>query len=146
MPYSIGEVADRTNIPISTLRYYDREGLFPSMKRSSGGVRIFSDKELDSIRIIECLKVSGLSIQEIKRFLDWCQEGNTSLQNRRDLFYERRDAVVKQMEELEKTMDILKYKCWYYDTALAAGTEDAPKNMPAEDVPPEYRHHCCGGE
>ena len=132
MCYSIGEVANTTGIAISTLRYYDREGMFPNIERRGGGIRVFSDAEIETIKIIECLKTSGLSIKDIKQFLDWCQEGDASLQKRRDMFHERLEAVKKQMEELQKTMDIIKYKCWYYDTALAAGTEEVPKNMPEE--------------
>ena len=132
MYYSIGEVANTTGIAISTLRYYDREGMFPNIERRGGGIRVFSDAEIETIKIIECLKTSGMSIKDITQFLHWCQEGDSSLQKRRDMFHERLEAVKKQMEELQKTMDIIKYKCWYYDTALAAGTEEVPKNMPEE--------------
>lgn len=141
MSYSIGEVTKITGIAVSTLRYYDREGLFPDMERSGGGVRIFSDKEIDTLNIVECLKSSGLSIKEIKQFLDWCQEGDCSLQSRRDLFYQRFDAVTRQMEQLQKTMDTIKYKCWYYDTALSAGSEEVPKNMPIEEMPEEIQKY-----
>jgi len=102
MYYSIGEVANATGIAISTLRYYDREGMFPNIQRSGGGIRVFSDTEIEAIKIIECLKTSGLSIKDITQFLDWCQEGNSSLQKRRDMFYERLKAIKKQMEELQK--------------------------------------------
>lgn len=136
MPYSIGEVAKTTGIPISTLHYYDREGMFPNMARSNGGVRVFSDAEIEIVKIIECLKTSGMSVRDIRQFLDWCQDGDSSLQKRRDMFYERLEAVTKQMEELHKTMDVIKYKCWYYDTALRAGTEEALKNMPTEACKP----------
>lgn len=141
MYYSIGEVANSTDIAISTLRYYDREGLFPNIERSSGGIRIFSDTEIETIQIIECLKTSGLSIKDIKRFLNWCQEGDASLQKRRDMFYERLEAVKKQMEDLKKTMNIIRFKCWYYDTALVAGTEEAPKNIPVKEIPEEIRKY-----
>ena len=134
MAYSIGEVADRTNIAISTLRYYDREGMFPGMERTGGGIRMFSDTEVEVIKMIDCLKTTGMSIKEIKQFLDWCQEGDASLQKRRDMFYERMEAVKRQMAELQQTMDTIQYKCWYYDTALAAGTEAALKNTTPEKV------------
>lgn len=146
MQYSIGEVASLAGIPISTLRYYDREGLFPNLERSGGGIRRFTDKEVEALGIIECLKTSGLSIQEIKQFLDWCQEGDSSLQKRRELFYERLAVVTKQMEQLQKTMNTLRFKCWYYDTALSAGTEEVPKNLPPEKIPEDilrYRHSGC---
>lgn len=141
MNYSIGEVAEATSISISTLRYYDREGMFPCLARSEGGIRIFSDAEIGVIKVIECLKSAGMSIREIKLFLLWCQEGNASLEKRRDMFYERLAAVAKQMESLHKTMQMLKYKCWYYDTALAAGTEEKLKNLSIEEVPEDLREY-----
>ena len=116
------------------------------MERSGGGIRRFTDKEIETLGIIECLKTSGLSIQEIKQFLDWCQEGDSSLQKRRELFYERLAVVTKQMEQLQKTMNTLRFKCWYYDTALSAGTEEVPKNLPPEKIPEDilrYRHSGC---
>jgi len=139
MLYSIGKVASMTGITISALRYYDREGLFPNMERTTGKVRVFSDAEIEILQMIECLKTSGLSIKEIKQFLDWCQEGDSSIKQRRNLFYGRLDAVKKQMDELQKTMNLIKFKCWYYDTALAAGTEDAPKSICPEDRPAEIK-------
>lgn len=138
MYYSIGEIAKITGISISTLRYYDREGMFPNMERSSGGTRIFSEKEISTIQIIECLKSTGMSIKEIKEFLNWCEEGDKSLQKRRDMFYNRLDNVNKQIDELKKTINILKYKCWYYDTAVAAGTEKAVQNISENEIPEEY--------
>ena len=86
MSYSIGKVANITGIAISTLRYYDREGLFPNMERRGGGIRVFSDNEIEVIKIIECLKISGMSIKDIKQFLDWCQESDASLQKRRGVY------------------------------------------------------------
>ena len=141
MHYSIGEAARITGIAISTLRYYDREGMFPEMMRSSGGIRIFSDKEISILRVVECLKSAGMSIKEIKEFLFWCQEGDSSLQKRRDMFRYRLKEVKKQIEALQKTMNTLQYKCWYYDTAIAAGTEDAVKNLPADRIPEETREY-----
>ncbi|MDR1832907.1 MAG: MerR family transcriptional regulator [Fusobacteriaceae bacterium] len=141
MSYSIGEVAEMTGITVSSLRYYDREGLFPAMKRTSGGIRMFSETEIDALKIMECLKVSGMSIKDIRQFLVWCQEGDGSLRKRRDLFYERLEAVKRQMEELQKTMDTIKYKCWYYDTAVTAGSEEVPKKMPEAEMPEDIRKY-----
>jgi len=139
MYYSIGEVSGTTGIAISTLRYYDKVGLFPKMGRSDGGIRVFTETEIETIRIIECLKATGMPIKDIKRFFDWCQEGDASLKNRLDMFKERFEVVNKQMEELQKTMDTIQYKCWYYGTAVAAGSEDAVKNIPIEEMPEEIR-------
>ncbi len=137
--YSIGEVSNQLNIPTSTLRYYDREGLLANIKRSNGGIRVFSDVEIEVLKVIECLKASGLQIKEIKRFLDWCDEGDKTLEKRRDMFFERRVVVEKQIEALQKTLDMVQYKCWYYETACEAGTEDAPKMLSIEEMPENAR-------
>lgn len=139
MQYSIGEVSQKTGIPISTLRYYDREGMFPDIERGNGGIRSFSDAELESLRIIECLKDSGLSIKEISQYLEWCQEGTATLEKRRDLFYARREILKQQMKELKETMRTIDYKCWYYDTAIAAGSESAPYEVADKDLPKNIR-------
>lgn len=137
--YSIGEVANLFGIPASTLRYYDREGLFPSVKRSSGGIRVFSDSEIETLKMIECLKATGMEIKDIKQFLDWCLEGEATLEKRRDMFYERRKIVEEQIAALQKTLEIIQFKCWYYETACEAGSEDAPRSVPFEDLPEPAR-------
>jgi DNA-binding transcriptional MerR regulator len=139
MVYSIGKVSNLLNIPSSTLRYYDREGLFLNVKRSNGGIRVFTDIEIGTLKVIECLKAAGMQIKDIKQFLDWCVEGNNTLQKRRDMFYERRAVVEKQLADLEKTMEMIQYKCWYYETACEAGTEDAPRNLSIHDLPEHAR-------
>ena len=74
--YSIGEVSEMFDLPVSTLRYYDKEGLFPDMMRVSG-IRKFSDRELETLRVIECLKKSGMEIKDIRQFIEWCHgKGN----------------------------------------------------------------------
>lgn len=141
MSYSIGQVSRMTNITISTLRYYDREGLFPDIERSNGGIRLFSDAEVDILRMIECLKMTDMPIKDIKQFLDWCQEGDGTIEKRRDMFYERLEVMNRKMVELQKTIDTIKYKCWYYDTAVSHGTETAPRNMPIETMPADIQRY-----
>lgn len=141
MFYSIGEVSKQTGIAISTLRYYDKEGMFPEMARSNGGIRVFSEKELNTIKVIECLKSTGLSIKAIKEFLHWCQEGDSSLAKRQKMFHERFEEVEKQIELMQINLNILKYKCWYYDTAVAFGTEEVVKKLSDDEIPQELREY-----
>ena len=123
MPYTIKQVSEMTGIPASTLRYYDKEGLLPFIERKGSGYRIFADSDIGMLQVIECLKKTGMSIKDIRRFAEWAQQGDASLQQRYEMFLERRRAVEKQMEELKKTMELIEHKCWYYETAIAAGTE-----------------------
>jgi DNA-binding transcriptional MerR regulator len=141
--YTIGQVSQMCGIPVSTLRYYDKEGLFPHMERVSG-IRRFSDRELETLRIIDCLKKSGLEIREIRKFMQWCAEGSSSYPQRRELFENQKKTVEKEIERLQKTLDMLRFKCWYYDTAIADGNEDRinemlPNNLP-DDIQKLYDH------
>lgn len=126
--YSISEVAKELNLTVYTLRYYDKEGLMPFVERTASGTRLFKESDINALNIIECLKSTGMPIKEIKNFIDWCSEGDSTLQQRYDMFIERKARVEAQMEELKKTLELIEHKCWYYQTALDAGTEDVHKN------------------
>ena len=125
--YTIGEVAKQLNLSVYALRYYDKEGLMPFVERTASGIRSFKESDISALKIIECLKATGMPIKEIKHFIDWCSDGDATLQKRYDMFMERKALVEAQMEELKKTMDVIDHKCQYYQTALDAGTEDIHK-------------------
>lgn len=110
MSRSIGEISRLYNIPVSTLRYYDNEGLFPDLQRKSG-IRIFTEAEEDQLRMIECLKKTGLEIRDIRQFMEWSREGAGTYERRRELFYKQKEHVRKQMEEMEKVMAMIQFKC-----------------------------------
>jgi DNA-binding transcriptional MerR regulator len=125
--YSISEVAKELNLTIYTLRYYDKEGLMPFVERTQNGTRLFKESDISALKVVECLKSTGMPIKEIKTFIDWCSEGDSTLQERYDMFLERKASVEAQMAELKKTMEVIEYKCLYYKTALDAGTEEIHK-------------------
>ena len=132
--HTIGQVSEMFQIPISTLRYYDKEGLFPGMARSSG-IRRFSETELVALRVIECLKKSGLEIKEIRQFMEWCSEGSSTYADRKRLFEARKASMEAKMKELEKNMAMIDFKCWYYEQALADGNEDRLNEMLPDKLP-----------
>lgn len=136
--YSIGQVSEMFGLPISTLRYYDKQGLFPEITRVSG-IRKFSEKELEALRVIECLKKSGLEIKDIKQFMQWCQQGKETYKNRKELFVNQKENVEKEIEKLNRVLDMLKFKCWYYDKAIEDGSEENLKNLDACPMPEEIR-------
>lgn len=136
--YTIGQISEMFNIPISTLRYYDKEGLFPHMERQSG-IRRFTNVEVETLRVIECLKASGLEIRDIKQFMEWTTEGSATYAQRRQLFETRKAAVEAEIQRLRKTLDMLKYKCWYYETAIQDGNEDRINAMLPDGLPPEIQ-------
>lgn len=137
MLYTIGEMAKTLGIPTSTLRFYDKKGLLPFIERSSGGIRMFTDKDLECLRIVECLKKSGMPIEEIRHFIDMVMRGDESIDERLAMFQRRKEEVEKQITDLHATLDTIRYKCWYYETAKAAGTTTVPDNLPDEQIPAE---------
>lgn len=125
MSYRINEVAQRIGLPVTTIRYYDREGLLPDVKRSEGGQREFSDEDIQLLQVIGCLKRTNMSLKDIRRFSALVRQGDASLVERREMFYKQREAVTAQIVELQSIAELIDRKCAYYDAAVAAGSEDA---------------------
>ena len=136
--YTIGQVSEMFHIPISTLRYYDKEGLFPGMKRTSG-IRRFGEQQIEALQVIECLKRSGMEIKDIKQFMAWCAEGSSTYPQRKALFVRQKAAVEKEIEKLEKVLDMIRFKCWYYDEAIKDGSEDRLNALLPDKLPPEIQ-------
>lgn len=138
MSYTISEVAKKTNLTAYTLRYYDNEGLLPFLEKTEKGTRCFKDSDLAWLDVIECLKSSGMSIKDIKNFICWTTEGDSTLQQRYDMFAERKMIVEKKMAEFQKILNKLNFKCWYYKTALEAGTSEIHNNIVIGQSVPEF--------
>lgn len=136
--YTIGQVSEMTNLPVSTLRYYDKGGLFPELTRVNG-IRKFSDTDLEALHIIECLKLSGLEIKDIKKFMQWCKEGPSTYEKRRDLFLKQREIVEAEIERMQQVLDMIRFKCWYYETAMEDGSEDRLNEMLPDKFPEEIQ-------
>ena len=136
MEYTIGEAAAYLGITPSTLRYYEKEGLLPFVKRTQGGKRVFTKDDFEWLLIIGCLKKTGLSIKHIREFVDLTKKGDATITERKDIFYKQREAVEKQIAELEANRAVLDYKCWYYETAEKAGSiAAAAAQLQEENIP-----------
>lgn len=116
--YTMKEASELLQVSPSTLRYYDKEGLLPMVKRSEAGYRIFSEDDIAMFRMIGCLKKTGMQIKEIKQFTDWVQMGDESLQKRYQMFVNQRKAVKERIKDLEETLKLIEHKCEYYEHAL----------------------------
>lgn len=132
--FTIGQVSEMFDLPVSTLRYYDKEGLFPELNRTSG-IRQFTEKEIETLRVIECLKKTGLQIKDIKLFISWCSEGSSTYLKRKELFENQKKQVEKGINELNQTLDMLNFKCWYYSEVIKDGNEDRVKSMIPDKLP-----------
>ena len=139
MLFTVGEMAKKLKVAPSTLRYYDREGLLPFVERSEGGIRMFKDEDYEWLFIIDCLKKTGMTLKDIKIFIEWAMQGDKTIAQRLEMFEKQRELVEKQVAQLHETLDVLNYKCWYYETAKAAGTTTVPRTMKTEDVPENFQ-------
>lgn len=138
--YSIGEISKMFQLPISTLRYYDKEGLFPHLKRVNG-VRQFSESEIETLRVIDCLKRSGLEIKDIKEYMSLCSLGNTTLKQRKEIFEKQKEEVLQEMEKLQKVLSMLNYKCWYYDQVIEKNDEAYVQALSFNQFPPQIQQY-----
>ena len=136
--YTIGQVAKMFGLPPSTLRYYDKEGLFPNMERSNG-IRRFGERELETLRVIECLKKSGMEIKDIRQFMAWCAQGSSTYPQRRAMFVKQKESVEAEIARMNRVLDMLKFKCWYYEQAIKDGNEQHLNTIRPEDMPEEIR-------
>lgn len=89
--------------------------------------------------IIDCLKKSGLSIKEIKNYIDMSLKGDETINERLKMFRNQRKKVTEQMKELQNTLDTIEYKCWFYETADSLGSIEAAKNIPYEEISENLR-------
>lgn len=139
MVYTVGEMAKLLGVAPSTLRYYDKEGLLPFVERSSGGIRMFQESDFEWLQIIGCMKKAGMSIKDIRQYIDMALRGDDTIDLRLSMFRHQREVLKQQLEELRHTMEMVDYKCWYYETAKAAGTVRVPQDMALDQVPERFR-------
>ncbi|MBZ8177574.1 MerR family transcriptional regulator [Corynebacterium sp. 3HC-13] len=138
MTYSIGEVAERFSLSVSTLRYYDKEGLFPELERVSG-VRRFSERDIEGLKVIECLKKSGLEIKEIRQFMEWCKEGRETYRQRYELFQKQKMKVAEELKRIRRVQDMLIFKCWFYENLLSGAQEEELNRLESGKIPLKIR-------
>ena len=128
MSYSIKEIADMMNVEPSTLRYYDSMGLLPNVKRVNGR-RVFEDKDFKWLRVLNCMKKINMPIEKIKEYVDLCQKGDSTLQERYNMILEQKESVIKEINELTNCLKEFEYKEWYYTKAIESGTESVVENI-----------------
>ena len=129
MSYSISEIAKMLNVSTYTVRYYDKEGLFPLVKRVNG-IRVFEDKDFPWLRMLNCLKNLNMPIKKIKEYVDLALKGDETLKARYELILEQEKNIEKQLKELKYYKKHIDFKKAYYEKAIEAGTEEVVKDWP----------------
>ena len=118
MIYTVCEASQKLGIPGSTIRFYDKQGLLPFLERSPGGVRMFTDADIERLQDILTLKDAGFAIKEIARFIRLEDEGSTSLSLRLEMLQHRCVEVETEIAKLQGTFHALKQKCHSYEDMI----------------------------
>ena len=116
--YSIQDVSKKTGLSAHTLRYYEKEGLLVDVERTPGGFRPYSDADLESLNLICCLKNTGMSLQEITRFLELTHQGDQTLSERVELLRAHREQVINRMREMQIYLDKVTWKLNFFSEKL----------------------------
>jgi DNA-binding transcriptional MerR regulator len=117
MTYSISQVAKKMNLTPFTLRYYDKEGIL-SPNRTEKGIRYFTEADLEQLEMICCLKNTGMSIKDIKRYFELCRMGDGTLAMRMEIFTSHRDHILEEMKALESFLCKINEKINWYQTYI----------------------------
>ncbi len=139
MLYTIGWMSKKLGIPASTLRYYEKEQLLPCVERTTGGIRMFKESDLELLNIIHSLKKAGVSISGIREFIALLKQGDSSIDARLAFFQREKECVLQQIGELKHTLEVIEFICWYYTQAKKEGTTKRLASLKIEDFPEHYR-------
>lgn len=137
MLYTAGEAAKMLGISTSTVRFYDKEGLLPDLERSPGGIRMFKESDIEGVRLIQCLKKTGLCLKDIKTFINLPADGDKTIYTRLAILSSQKKVLEEKKRDLEEMMSILDYKLWYYENAREKGSTKASQN--SSTIPPSVR-------
>ena len=124
MEYSIKQVSEKTSLKPHVLRYYEKEGLLPLIGRSESGIRRYSEDDLEWIGLICCLKNTGMSIKQIKDFVELSVQGNETLKQRCDMLIEHKKNVEEQIGEMQIHLQKVACKINYFTAQCEKYNED----------------------
>lgn len=117
--YTMMQVCRELNMTYQTLKYYCNEGLVPNVKRDSNNRRVFDEKDVKWIKDLTCLKKCGLSIQEMKEYLELCLQGESTIVTRKEMLAKKQEALLVSIKELEDSVAYIDWKQNFYDEVLS---------------------------
>ena len=122
--YTIKEVAQKMDVSEHTLRFWAKSGFFPFVKRNENNIRLFSDNDLGWVKIVKCFRSFGTENKAIKKYIDLCIIGDSTIQERYDIIRSTKKKALQQMKELRQQLDLLDYKEKFYQNLIQNNLED----------------------
>lgn len=129
MDYTISQAAAKMKLTAFTLRYYDKEGLL-CPHRTGKGIRYFTDADMEQLEMLCCLKSTGMSIKEIKKYFDLCKLGDSTLEQRMGIFTSHREHILEEIRALEKNLCKIEGKIRWYSGYMESKRADSRTNPP----------------
>ena len=123
--YTIKEVSNIMDVSEHTLRFWAKSGFFPFIKRDENNIRLFSQSDLEWVKIVKCLRSVGTENKAIKRYIDLCNIGDSTIKERFEIIKATKQKAQQQMNDLKKQLDILDYKEGYYKNLIKNNSSDA---------------------
>lgn len=114
----IMEVSEQYGISSDTLRYYERIGLIPPVNRKENGIRDYNELDLRRVEFIKCMRSAGLPVEVLIEYVALVQQGDKTIETRKEILTEQRELLVTRMKEMQKTLDILNHKIEVYENAV----------------------------
>ena len=114
----ISEVSEQSGISSDTLRYYERIGLIPPVNRNESGIRDYNEIDVKRVEFIKCMRSAGLSIETLIEYYGLVQQGDHTIEDRKEILKEQRDRLLARMEEIQKTLDLVDHKIEVYENIL----------------------------
>ena len=114
----IAEVSERYSISQDTLRYYERIGLLPPVNRSESGIRDYNEFDIRRVEFIKCMRSAGLPIEVLIEYVAMVQQGDQTIEARKEILKEQRAKLAARMAEMQKTLDLLDHKIKVYEKTL----------------------------
>lgn len=122
--YTIKEVAEKMDVSEHTLRFWAKSGFFPFLTRNDNNVRMFSENDLNWVRIVKCLRSVGTQTKDVKRYIDLCIIGDSTIKERYQIILDTKAKALEQMDELKKQLELLDYKENFYKNLIKNHLED----------------------
>ena len=117
--YTMMQVWRETDMTYQALKYYCNEGLVPNVKRDANNRRVFDERDVKWIKDLVCLKKCGMSIQEMKEYLELCMQGQKTIPQRKEMLARKQEALQSSIRELEDSISYIDWKQNFYDEVLS---------------------------
>ena len=131
--YTTKEACEKTGLAYETLKFYCNQGLIPNVKHDSQNRRVFDDRNIAWINSLSCLRNCGMSIQEMKEYIDLCLAGESSIPERKVILVEKRKALEAELKRIQDSIDYIDWKQGFYDDVLSGKTECYSNLIVVED-------------